>query len=281
MIRLPFSERTRRIAGQIAAVADSSSSPRSLSLQADAARDQGNWADAAALYTRAIAADPARTGLLVQLGHAEKELGNYDRAETAYRKFAGMNPDDVDVHLQLGHLFSRMGDSHKALEWYGKGLELSPDDEELMRHANLARNRSGKPGIEQKRRQAMQLVEEQNWPQARQLLRELVTGDNERDMIAVYANITKEDGDFDEARKLYGEYREYAEAFDRNSLEDVELQLGHLHKLTGDYKTALAHYIQARNERALRFGYIDQTTTVEHEIQACISEIYTCFAPPA
>jgi tetratricopeptide (TPR) repeat protein len=281
MIKLPFSDRTRRLAVQLAAVADNSASPRSLSLQADAARDKGNWAEAAALYTKAIAADPARTGLLVQLGHAEKELGNYDRAETAYRKFVGMNPDNADVYLQLGHLFSRMGEPEKALEWYEKGLERAPADAELIRHTNMARNRSGKPGVQLKRLEAMKHVEQQDWSRARQLLRELVTEDNERDMIAVYANITKEDGDFDEAKKLYGEYRAYAEAFDQNSLDDVEVQLGHLHKLTGDYKTALSHYIQARNVRAQRSGYIDQTNSIENEIQACISEIYTCFAPPA
>ncbi|EJN06074.1 tetratricopeptide repeat protein [Phyllobacterium sp. YR531] len=281
MIKLPFSERTRRMAVQLAAVTDNANSPRSISLQADAARDKGNWADAAELYTKAIAADPARTGLLVQLGHAEKELGNYDRAETAYRKFVGMNPQNADVHLQLGHLFSRMGDSQKAREWYEKGLKLAPTDVELIRHANMARNRSGKPGVEQKRREAMKFVDAQDWSRARHLLRELVTEDNERDMIAVYANITKEDGDFDEAKKLYGEYREYAEAFDQNSLEDVELQLGHLHKLAGDYKTALSHYILARNVKAQRSGYIDQTGAIENEIQACVSEIYTCFAPPS
>ncbi|MEI4483108.1 MULTISPECIES: tetratricopeptide repeat protein [unclassified Phyllobacterium] len=281
MIKLPFSDRTRRIAVQLAAVADSSTSPRSISQQADAARDEGNWAEAVALYTKAIAADPARTGLLVQLGHAEKELGNYDRAETAYRKFVGMNPDNADVYLQLGHLFSRAGEPQKALAWYEKGLKRAPADEELIRHANIARNRSGKPGVQLKRLEAMKYVEQQDWSRARQLLRELVTEDNERDMIAVYANITKEDGDFDEAKKLYGEYRAYAEAFDQNSLEDVEVQLGHLHKLNGDYKTALSHYILARNVRAQRSGYIDQTGSIENEIQACISEIYTCFAPPA
>lgn len=279
MIRLPFSDRTRRMAGQLAAVADGSPSPRNMSIQADAARNRGDWAEAAALYTRAVAADPARTGLLVQLGHAEKELGNYDRAETAYRKFLGMNPGNADIHLQLGHLFNRIGDRQAALGWYEKGLHLAPDDPELVRHANIARNRSGKPGVELKRREAMKLVEEQEWTQARHLLRQLVTEDNERDLIAIYANVTKEDGDFDEARKLYGDYRAYAEAFDRNSLEDVELQLGHLHKVTGDYSTALSHYILARNVRAERFGYIDHAAPIENEIQACIGEIYTCFAP--
>lgn len=280
-MRFSFTDKTRRLAGQLAAVADSSSSPRNISIQADAARNRGDWKEAAALYTRAVAADPARTGLLVQLGHAEKELGNYDRAETAYRKFLGMNPSNVDIHLQLGHLFNRSGDSQAALGWYEKGLQLTPNDAELIRHANIARNRSGKPGVELKRREAMKLVEEQEWAQARHLLRELVTEDNERDLIAVYANITKEDGDFDEAKKLYGEYREYSEAFDRNSLEDVELQLGHLHKVAGDYSIALSHYILARNIRAERFGYIDHTAPIEKEIQACISEIYTCFAPPS
>ncbi|MBA8879369.1 tetratricopeptide repeat protein [Phyllobacterium myrsinacearum] len=278
MIRLPFSGQAARRAIKLS---DSDAPPvemtRTAVAQADAARNRGDWQTAATFYRRAIADNPARTDLLVQLGHSEKELGNYDQAETAYRKYQGLHPRDVDIHVQLGHLFNRKGDLKTAFTWYEKALKLSPDNLEIARHVSIARNGSSRPGLEQNRRDAMRLVEENNWPSARAALRELVVENGQVDMIAVYANVTKEDGDFDEALTLYGQYREYANAFNPASLEDVEVQLGHLHKIAGDYRTALAHYIKARNLQFERVGYVDAISAYEHEILGCINEIYTCF----
>lgn len=278
-MQLPFSVRPKALARKLATATEGSGSSRSFSVQADAARNRGDWKEAATLYAQAVAADPARTGLLVQLGHAEKELGNFDKAETAYRKFHGMHPDNADIFLQLGHLFNRMGELDKASQWYEKGLAIAPNDPELSRHAGMLRGRSRKPGAEQKRRLAMQHVEEREWADARKLLHELVVTEGERDLISVYANVTKEDGDFDQARLLYDDYRAYADDCDPDSVEDVELQLGHLHKLAGDYGKALTHYIQSRQARAARLGYIDQSAQIDREIQACLSEVYTCFEP--
>jgi tetratricopeptide (TPR) repeat protein len=277
MIRLPFSGQAARQALKLPDSGALTETKRTAVSQADAARNRGDWQTAATFYRRAVADNPARTDLLVQLGHSEKELGNYDQAETAYRKYQGLHPRDVDIHVQLGHLFNRKGDMKAAFSWYEKASKLSPDDLEIARHVNIARNGSSRPGIEQNRRDAMRLVEENNWPNARAALRELVVDNGQIDMIAVYANVTKEDGDFDEALKLYGQYREYATAFKPDSLEDVEVQLGHLHKIAGDYRSALAHYIKARNLQFERVGYVDASSPHEREIQGCISEIYTCF----
>ncbi len=275
MIRLPFSGQTAK---QALKLAESGLEPKRTAVaQADAARNRGDWQTAATFYRQAVADNPARTDLLVQLGHSEKEAGNYDQAETAYRKYQGLHPHDVDIHVQLGHLFNRKGDLKTAFIWYEKALKLSPDDLEIARHVNIARNGSSRPGLEQNRRDAMRLVEENNWSKARAALRELVVENGQIDMIAVYANVTKEDGDFDEASKLYGQYRDYATAFNPDSLEDVEVQLGHLHKITGDYRSALTFYIKARNLQFERMGYVDSTSPYEREIQGCISEIYTCF----
>ncbi|ONK24923.1 hypothetical protein BLX87_02630 [Bacillus sp. VT-16-64] len=153
----------------------------------------------------------------------------------------------VCVSVQLGHLFNRKGDLKAAFVWYEKALQLAPDDREIARHVNIARNGSSRPGLDQSRRDAMRLVEENKWSQARAALHALVVDNGQTDMIAVFANVTKEDGDFDAALKLYGQYRDYANAFNPDSLEDVEVQLGHLHKIAGDYRTALTHYIRARN----------------------------------
>lgn len=152
---------------------------------------------------------------------------------------------------------------------------------DIARHVSVSRNSSSKPGIDDDRRAAMRLVDAGQWSLARAALRKLVVENGQIDMIAVYANVTKEDGDFEEARSLYGQYRDYANEFNPDSLEDVDVQLGHLNKIAGDYRAALAHYIAARNRQFERAGYVDSTSPHEREIQGCINEIYTCFSSSA
>jgi len=132
-------------------------------------------------------------------------------------------------------------------------------------------------GIERKRRKALDLVQSGQWQQARDLLRDLVAVDGEIDLIAVYANVTKEAGDFEEALQLYEVYRDYAQANNPKALSDVEIQLGHLHKVKRDLSLALQHYIRARDAEFRLYGHIAANSIPEREIRACMGEIYTCF----
>lgn len=244
---------------------------------ADAARDRRDWANAAFYYHEALEQDPARSPLFVQLGHAYKELGDYDAALEAYRHFLDREPHDADIHLQLGHLHNRMNDPEAALEWYNRAQALAPDDAEIARHVDVAGLRLSRFGIERKRQKALELVQSGQWQQARDILRNLVAVDGEIDLIAVYANVTKEAGDFEEALQLYEVYRDYAQANDPKSLGDVEIQLGHLYKVKRDLSSALQHYIRARDAEFRLYGHIAANSIPEREIQACMGEIYTCF----
>ncbi|MBP1843469.1 tetratricopeptide (TPR) repeat protein [Rhizobium petrolearium] len=244
---------------------------------ADAARDRQDWANAALYYRQAVKHDPLRIELLVQLGHAWKELGDFDAALEAYRQFLDKQPHDADIHLQLGHLYNRMGEPETAFKWYCRAQALAPADPEVGHHFAAAGLRLSRLQVERKREEALELVRARCWQPARELLRELVTVDGETDLIAIYANVTKETGAFEQALGLYGDYRSYAQANDPKALIDVEIQIGHLHKAMGDFRSALQHYIRARDTEFELYDHVAPDSVSGHEIRSCMAEIYTCF----
>ncbi|MFB9948286.1 tetratricopeptide repeat protein [Rhizobium puerariae] len=244
---------------------------------ADAARDRQDWANAVLYYRQALKQDPLRIDLFVQLGHACKELGDFDAALEAYQQFLDKQPHDPDIHLQFGHLHNRMGDLEIAFKWYCRAQALAPADPEVNHHFSTAGLRFSRIKVERKREEALDLVRTGRWQVARELLRELVTVDGEIDLIAIYANVTKETGAFEEALQLYDDYRSYAQANDQKSLIDVEIQIGHLYKAMGDFRSALQHYIRARDVEFELYGHIAPDSACEREIRACMAEIYTCF----
>ena len=245
--------------------------------RADLARDRNDWPAAARDYAAAIAEGCGNLRVQVQLGHALKELGRYDEAEAAYRSFLAATPFDADIHLQLGHLFNRQDDPAAALDWYERAQRLAPADAEIARHVATARRRAQRAGLWRKRETAMALVEARRWTQARALLSELVEDDGEDELIGILANVTKEAGDLDAAAALYARYLAFAQAGAPNLLADVELQTGHLHKVRGDYRGALRHYIRARRQARLQPGHDPDDAVYDVQISSCVAEIYTCF----
>src|SRR5216683_7768161 len=97
--------------------------------RADRLRDIGDYAAAARLYRRALAFDPRRTDIRVQLAHMLKELTRFGEAEAAYRQALAQLPDDGDLHLQLGHLLKLLGRTREAIAAYSAAHQLSPSDE--------------------------------------------------------------------------------------------------------------------------------------------------------
>ena len=254
--------------------------PVNVLAEADAARDRRDWATAAFHYEQAVEQYPARISLLEQLGHAHKENGDFEAALEAYRHFLEEEPDDVDIHLQLGHLYNKMNEPEAALQWYERAHALAPGNADIAGHLETARLRLSRVDVERKRQNAMELIQSRRWPQARAQLRDLVDTDGEIDLIAVYANVTKEAGDFDEALRLYDVYRQYAQNLDAAAVIDVEIQTAHLYKAMRDIEAALRYYIRARDAEFDVYGHVTADSITGREIRACMAEIYTCFWHP-
>ena len=125
---------------------------------------------------------------------------------------------------------------------------------------------------------AMALVAARKWSEARPLLRALVEIHGEKDLIGIFANVTKEAGRLDEAAKLYERYLAYAKDSGRSSLvADCFLQLGHLHKIRIDYPAAFKCFLNARNIEREDIEHDPEESEAEREILACLREIYPCF----
>jgi O-antigen biosynthesis protein len=95
-----------------------------LVFRADRARDAGDFADAAALYRRALALDVSRADIRVQLAHMLKELTRFGEAEAAYRQALAQSSGDGDIHLQLGHLLKLLGRTDEAILAYAAADRL-------------------------------------------------------------------------------------------------------------------------------------------------------------
>lgn len=93
----------------------------------DAARNLGDWGEAAQQYRRHLTANPDDFPIWVQCGHAEKEAGDLVAAECCYRAAEALRQDDADLHLQLGHLQKLMGRFAEAALSYRRALQLDPD----------------------------------------------------------------------------------------------------------------------------------------------------------
>ena len=245
--------------------------------QANEARDRRDWPTAARFYAFALERGSPNPALHVQLGHALKESGDYAGAEVAYRRYLEIEPGDVDIHLQLGHLFNRQHKLDVALHWYEAASALAPSNIDVSHHLETCKHRLSRQQDEATRSDIFKLIEKSAWQPARQMLRDLLANGRNADLIGILANVTKECGEFEEAEKLYAQYRTYARDNAPQLKSDAELQTAHLHRAAGDLSKALHHYILARHYDLERDGFLPEGAPSDREVRACIKEIYTCF----
>ncbi len=92
--------------------------------EADKARDERRWRDAAQLYRAYLAEHPNDFAIWVQCGHADKESGEFDLAEQCYITARRISVADADLHLQIGHLYKLMGRFADAAKSYQRCVEL-------------------------------------------------------------------------------------------------------------------------------------------------------------
>lgn len=104
-----------------------------LIVSADAARDRGEYTEAAAGYKKVLSINPKRADIWVQYGNMLKDSGHFGEAENAYLEAISQNPDIADTYLQYGHLLKRFEHLEEAATAYHKAVMLDPS------HQNPAR----------------------------------------------------------------------------------------------------------------------------------------------
>jgi tetratricopeptide (TPR) repeat protein len=95
--------------------------------RAKAASDAGQWAEARAAYTQAIAASPESAFLYRDLGLVERKAGEQAVAIEQFRKAIALEPQDAVSHAQIGGILEQQGDIAGAIAAYDQARSLDPD----------------------------------------------------------------------------------------------------------------------------------------------------------
>lgn len=77
-------------------------------------------------YEKALAADPAHPGAIVNLGRLLHDAGDLKGAERAYRRAIAAGTKDVLLWYNLGVVLTDMDRKREALEAYAEGLRVDP-----------------------------------------------------------------------------------------------------------------------------------------------------------
>jgi len=90
--------------------------------------DQGAYAEAAALYGKAVEFDPSHAAALNNLGSALLYLGRYEEGERYFREAMAVNPDFSDSYSNLGNLSRQKGYLGESETLLRRALKLRPNN---------------------------------------------------------------------------------------------------------------------------------------------------------
>ena len=94
--------------------------------EATAAHRAGEFAQAEALYRRALELDGKQAHVLLMLGILHAQRGNYVDAEQVLRRSLKLNPDDACTHFNYGNVLLGLERLDDALAAFSRALHLNP-----------------------------------------------------------------------------------------------------------------------------------------------------------
>lgn len=215
---------------------------------ADTARDENNWAEAAYCYQIALSLNSKAEHLHIQLGHMLKESGDFINSKIEYDKYASIYPNDAEIHLQLGHLLNKQDKTTEALDKYKLAKTLAPSNQEISKHIKNLESQQNFGLDRNLRNKALLCTDLKKWDEAYALLTILVDIKKHTDLNTILGNVCKEKGDFTEAFKRYQSSLNHALA--KNNLPaliDTHMQIGHFFKIDHKPIEALKNFIAAKN----------------------------------
>ena len=77
--------------------------------EAEVYQKQEDWAQAAALYEKAVTADPQYAEAHSNLGYCYRKQKMYDRAVRSYKRAITLEPDLAEAHEYLGEAYAETG----------------------------------------------------------------------------------------------------------------------------------------------------------------------------
>jgi len=189
----------------------------------DEARDLRSWSLAEKAYALVLERAPDLAHVWIHYGYVLKEQGATEAALAAYRRSGSILPSAC-AKLQVGRVLRLLGDPTGALANYKEALKLGASDDELICLGDEARDLK-------------------SWSLAEEAYALALARSPDLAHIWVqYGHTLWEQGRPNDALAAYHR----AEGINPNA--DTYLQIGRIHEILGDYKSALTSY-----ENALRF----------------------------
>jgi len=107
---------------------DNPRDPRGLFGITETMAAQNRLNDAIKEMDKAIAADPARTDLLLARANFYVRAQRYDDAIAAYKKMLEKEPNSADLLYRLGETYTRKGDINLAADTFRKNVQAAPNN---------------------------------------------------------------------------------------------------------------------------------------------------------
>ncbi len=104
----------------------------------------GQVAEAAALYEKARALDPANVGLARRLAVLHDRQGSFVQADEEYRRALSLAPRDADLWCDQGYSFYCRGKWDEAEDALRKAIELKADHKRAWNNLGLTLAQAGK-----------------------------------------------------------------------------------------------------------------------------------------
>lgn len=116
-----------------------------LILLGNAVAGLGDLPSAVQITERAIAADPDRDGIRVNLGALQLARGNQQEAEGAFTEAVRLNPKSLSARLALANFYQHVGNLDAAEDQFKRALALDPADARTNRALAAFYVSAGKP----------------------------------------------------------------------------------------------------------------------------------------
>lgn len=96
-------------------------------LQGYALGRQGQHAEAASSYERALRLSPEDEVSWLALGQSQRDLGQIERAIQTYRQALRYRPESAPAYLALGDIYQKQGKADLAIQNYRECVRYEPD----------------------------------------------------------------------------------------------------------------------------------------------------------
>jgi tetratricopeptide (TPR) repeat protein len=112
-------------------------------MEACAAEDRGDAAEAEALYRRALDVDPALAAAMTNLGNLRHRAGDPTEARALYERALEHDPAQSEARYNLGNLLDDAGETELAIAELRRVCQASPDFADAHYNLGLALARVG------------------------------------------------------------------------------------------------------------------------------------------